>query len=215
MNTVGNHEVCNTVPCYQSGVSCGRFCKKPLSCKMHSCPKVCHPDKCPSCSQRCTKLRQGCEHLCNSPCHLSTSASCPESKCREIVKVSCKCKLKTEEMQCYQVNDPKKFQASVDNMVMRYNFNATHSLNEIKQMVMYNLLHQLDCDEKCSKEKRNKEFADALGIEGHSELPQVKYSDFLKNEARSNPQLVLNIHDKLVMLLQNYRKVSCAIYLKL
>ena len=106
------------------------------------------------------------------------------------------------------MNDPKKFQASMESMVRRYNFNATVSLNEVKQMVLYNLLHQLDCDERCSKEKRNKDLAEALGIDGHSELPSIKYSDFLKNEARSNPQLVLTIHDKLVLLLQNYRKVS-------
>lgn len=91
-------------------------------------------------------------------------------------------------------------------MVTRYSFDAI-TLNEIKQMVKYNNIHQLDCDEMCAKEKRNKDLAEALGIEGHSDFQMVKYSDFLKNEARSNPQLVLSIHDKLVMLLQNYKKV--------
>lgn len=105
------------------------------------------------------------------------------------------------------MNDPKKFQLAVDSMLTRYNFNTTVSLSEIKQMVRYNFLHQLDCDEKCAKEKRNKDLAEALGIENPSELPTVKYSDFLKNEARSNPQFILSIHDKFVMLMQNYRKV--------
>ncbi|XP_017485677.1 PREDICTED: protein shuttle craft-like [Rhagoletis zephyria] len=205
----GGHETITTVPCYQTGVSCGRFCKKALACGMHHCVKVCHQGDCPVCTQKCTKARLGCDHLCALPCHQSTSSasssSCPESRCKEVVKVFCKCKLKSQELQCHEVNDPKKFQASVDSMVTRYSFDAI-TLNEIKQMVQYNTIHQLDCDEKCAKEKRNRELAEALGIEGHSDFPVVKYSDFLKNEARSNPQLILSIHDKLVMLLVNFKK---------
>lgn len=124
------------------------------------------------------------------------------------MKVYCKCKLKMEEMPCYQVNDSRKFQASMESMIKRYSFNTSVSLNEVKEMVRYNILHQLDCDDKCAKEKRNKELAEALGIEAHTELPTVKYTDSLKSEARANPQLIMTIHDKLVMLLNNFKKAS-------
>lgn len=202
----GGHETITTVPCFQTGVSCGRFCKKTLSCNIHTCAKVCHSGPCQDCTQKCPKKsRLNCEHPCGLPCHQNNSLECPESRCKEVVKVFCKCKLKSQNLQCYEVNDPKKFQASVDSMVTRYSFDAI-TLNEIRQMVKYNNIHQLDCDETCAKEKRNKEFAEALGIEGSSNFQMIKYSDFLKNEARSNPQLVLSIHDKLVMLLQNFKK---------
>ena len=206
----GGHEICNTVPCWETGVSCGHFCKKQLACGIHNCIKVCHVNTCPPCNQRCNKSRQGpCEHQCGLPCHQATSVNCPESQCKEVVKIYCTCELKVEEAPCYQVNDQRKFQASMESMLKRYSFNTSISLNEVKQMVLYNLIHQLDCDDKCAKEKRNKELADALGIEGHKfERPSVKYTEALKNEARSNSQFILNIHDKFVMLLNNYKKVG-------
>lgn len=203
----GQHELCNTVHCYQNGVSCGRFCMKTLNCTLHQCVKICHAGDCPPCTQRCTKIRNGCEHQCGLPCHQANSTECPDSKCGEKVKVFCKCKLKVETMPCHEVNDPRKFQASVESILKRYNYNSSFTINEAMEMVRYNAIHQLECDETCSKSLRNKKLAEALGVdERQLDSVPLKYSDQLKTDARANPQLISFIHERLVTLVNNAKK---------
>lgn len=111
-------------------------------------------------------------------------------------------------MPCHEVNDPRKFQASVESILKRYNYNSSFTINEAMEMVRYNAIHQLECDETCSKSLRNKKLAEALGVdERQLDSVPLKYSDQLKTDARANPQLISFIHERLVTLVNNAKKV--------
>lgn len=221
----GGHEMRKSIPCYQQSVSCGRFCLRPLPCGMHQCHKLCHDGPCPPCTSKCTSIRVDCGHACNLPCHqvpspnsepleaqISTAVSlgkCPNSVCKELLKVFCKCELIVEQQECQFVNDKQMRAQLMDDIVKRYRaFNTEMGLDEIKQMVEYSIAHQLNCDEKCAKEKRSKELADAFGVDKPETSSSLKYSEYLKKEALNNPTFILDVHNKLVNLINNYKKVK-------
>lgn len=201
------NEVCSNVMCFKKGVSCGKFCMKKLSCNLHNCQKVCHENSCPTCVQKCTKPRTECEHACGLACHQASSETCPRSLCKEIVKVYCDCEVKVETRECHEVSGVGKLQTAIDCMARRYCFNTTIELNEIHEMAKYSLYHILECDEKCSREKRLKDLAEAFGDLDEKSATWVKYTDFLKSKAQTNQQFMLTVHDKLVELVNDFKKV--------
>lgn len=206
----GGHEVRNSILCYETGISCGKFCQKALPCGVHKCSKVCHDGDCPKCTQKCLKIRSECQHYCGLPCHQSTINNiCPESPCKEKITISCECEFKRKEVECNEVFDPRRFQQQLDNVVRRFSFNASMTLDEMKEMVRHNIFHSLTCDQECVREKRNKNMAEALGISsnGQPAINFVKYSEQLKNDARSNPHFIMTIHDKFVQLIDVFKQV--------
>lgn len=163
----------DSVYCYQRGYSCGKTCKKQLSCRQHPCKRVCHDNECelPNergiiiCSQPCLVPRFNCKHPCGLPCH--GKRPCPQSNCKKITEITCECGNKTERIECH------KLMRDVDNR----NKVAMLSMNRPNQdSIMIDLSRKsvkesncvdkkrLDCDETCSIFKRNKALAEALGV---------------------------------------------------
>lgn len=69
-----------------------------MPCGRHKCNQTCHADTCPvPCTQPCPKIRQTCEHSCNQPCH---DDNCPDVACKEIVRVTCQCGLRSSTRTC-------------------------------------------------------------------------------------------------------------------
>lgn len=203
----GGHESIPNVMCFKKGVSCGKFCSKKLPCNVHLCSKICHEGECPPCNQKCTIPRKDCDHPCGLSCHQSVSKTCPPSKCKELVKVYCDCEVNFEQRECYLVNNSDELQRKIGCLVHEY-FNTEFGLEEITKMARKSLTHSLKCDERCAKEKRRKELADAFGIDETTKaITWVKYPDMLKHKAQTNQQFLLTIHDQFVKLIEDFKKV--------
>ncbi|GBM65110.1 NF-X1-type zinc finger protein NFXL1 [Araneus ventricosus] len=97
---LGGHEVQN-LPCSSAqSTSCGRKCRRPLSCGNHTCSLECHSvnnindltkasDKCETCEESCKKPQKpGCTHPCPLPCH---SGKC--KPCKQHIKLKCHCQI--------------------------------------------------------------------------------------------------------------------------
>lgn len=163
-----------SVYCYLTGYSCGRTCKKRLSCGRHTCTRVCHENECeqpekPICTKPCPVVRFSCKHTCSLPCHRSTP--CPISDCKEQIKISCECGNKTDRIDCYKIT------RDVDNRNRMLMMNTSRSSQEstiiidlTKKQTTDSMdqseiqTKRLDCDETCSILKRNKALAEALDI---------------------------------------------------
>lgn len=69
-----------------------------MPCGQHKCIQICHADDCQiPCSQPCPKVRPNCEHACNQPCH---NGECPDVPCKQIVRVTCQCGLRSSTRTC-------------------------------------------------------------------------------------------------------------------
>ena len=86
--------------CFQTDVSCGKICGKPLDGCEHTCQKKCHlPGECQTkCKQVCKRKRVGCEHLCPRPCH--GMEPCPDDPCSALLKIRCPCGRREKEVVC-------------------------------------------------------------------------------------------------------------------
>lgn len=167
----------DSVYCYQTGYSCGRTCKKSLSCRQHTCQRVCHENACETkndrgiiiCKQACPVPRFTCKHPCGLPCHGKTP--CPSIECKKTIEIVCECGNRSERIECHKLSN------DVDNR----NKVAMLSMNRPNQdSVMIDLSkkptaasksntdgsmqRKLDCDETCAIYKRNKALAEALDI---------------------------------------------------
>lgn len=168
----------DSVYCYLPGYSCGRTCKKPLSCGQHTCQRVCHDNECETpdargvilCTQLCPVTRYSCKHPCGLLCHAKTP--CPTSDCRKQIELTCECGNKTERTECH------KIMRDVDNRNMMAMLNLGKS-NQDSEVIIdlskvpvpnkqegqsSNNTKKLECDESCSILIRNKALAEALDI---------------------------------------------------
>ncbi|KAF8309054.1 hypothetical protein DL93DRAFT_2063347 [Clavulina sp. PMI_390] len=136
----GKSSVTN-VRCSQEKVSCGKPCGKLMDCGYHQCDKLCHPGDCGSCAQVCGKARKSChplQHGCTSQCH--APSSCPEDEpCKAVVTLRC---------ECGRLQQPASCGATLSNPVSR-----GHGP------------FQLKCNQDCAVAKRNRNLAEALGID--------------------------------------------------
>lgn len=68
----------------------------------------------------------------------------------------------------------------------------------------------LPCDVECQRAVRNKKVADALSISDSAiaAIPTPMYTEFLKNQAKTNYKLMVDIEDTLVELVQSLDAVS-------
>lgn len=168
----------DSVYCYLPGYSCGRTCKKQLSCRQHTCQRVCHDGECEIpdargvilCNQPCPNIRFSCKHICNLPCHGKTP--CQTSDCKKVIELTCECGNKTERTECY------KIMRDVDNRNMMAMLNLNRSNQDAEVIIDLSKapvsskqekqsscnLKKLDCDESCSVLMRNKALAEALDI---------------------------------------------------
>lgn len=98
----GKHEQRGTIPCHQDDFSCGLPCGKQMDCKRHKCITICHSGTCPTpCTQPCVLPRTSCGHPCNQPCHES---ACPETPCKQVVKVTCECGVRSSTRVCMELS---------------------------------------------------------------------------------------------------------------
>lgn len=168
----------DSVYCYLPGYSCGRTCKKKLSCGQHTCQKVCHDNECEApdargvilCTQPCPVTRYSCKHPCKLLCHGKTP--CPVSECNKIIELVCECGNKTERTKCH------KIMKDVDSRNMMAMLNLGRSNQNSEVMIDLSVapvsskqdgqggsnLKKLECDESCSILMRNKALAEALDI---------------------------------------------------
>lgn len=168
----------DSVYCYLPGYSCGRTCKKPLSCGQHTCQRVCHDNECETsdarglilCIQPCPVIRYSCKHPCGLHCHAKTP--CPTSECKKPIDLTCECGNKTERTECH------KIMRDVDNrnMMAMLNLGKSNQDSEViidlskvpvpnkQEGLSGNSTKRLECDESCSILMRNKALAEALDI---------------------------------------------------
>ncbi|GME74823.1 unnamed protein product [Ambrosiozyma monospora] len=85
------HNLVKRVMCYQTNVSCGKYCGKLLPCGVHKCTKMCHaPGECMSkCTEKCGKTKK-CGHACTQVCHAPKPCN-EDIPCKQLVTVKCHC----------------------------------------------------------------------------------------------------------------------------
>lgn len=168
----------DSVHCYLTGYSCGRTCKKLLSCGQHACTRVCHENDCEvndgpnplSCRRPCPRTRSTCKHPCALPCH--GLAPCPTSDCKEPIKVYCECGNRSDRTECFKItrdevnyNKMAMMSNSRTNQGTTFMIDLTKKLTPVRsETTSDSLTKRLDCDETCSILKRNKALAEALDI---------------------------------------------------
>jgi len=200
------------IPCYLNDVSCGRACGGPLPCGQHSCIRTCHPGACAleneQCNQPCVRPRSNCGHPCAVKCH--GEAPCPEDKrCEFKVKVTCKCGHQVANMACFEIDRmaaqkfmAKAAKADAKNEVSLENLTRQDSMERYKC---------LDCTDECARVERNRRFVEALDIDTTDlvgELGPPQYTDFLKEQYKTNPDIVLGIEKTLCDLVASADKAK-------
>lgn len=211
----GNHKMMRRTLCYLTAVSCGGICGFPLPCGLHKCQRVCHEQPCVPegvlCTQKCMRPRESCGHPCATPCH---SGPCPDSACKEMVEISCECGFRKATLQCSE-ND-REYRAVATSMLasqmQNMNNGCTVDLSEIfTATARPDKLKRLPCNEECQTDQRNRRLALALQIENPEAREKLGsssslYSEFMKEEARKDPNLAQMIHNALEALVLRARE---------
>lgn len=207
---MGEHEVRHNIPCYMKDVSCGKPCGKKLPNCGHKCTKTCHRDVClaegETCSQPCQKQRPHCSHVCGAPCH-GENTPCPDTICQEMVVVKCKCGRKTKELVCsqrmYSAGSVvfENLASQIKEMLSCKTIDVASFKNTEAQKKRH---FELECDEECLLEERNRSLAQVLLTEV-SAKPKPIYSDFLKSFARDDLNFALSIEKKFESIVNEMR----------
>ncbi|XP_034191194.2 nuclear transcription factor, X-box binding stc isoform X1 [Osmia lignaria lignaria] len=205
----GKHELRKAVPCYVTEISCGLPCNKPISCGRHKCISTCHTGPCEKpgqqCIQPCTTPREMCGHVCAAPCH---EGKCPDTPCKEMVKVTCQCGHRSMSRVCAE--NSKEYQRIASSILASKmtDMQLGHSIN-LDQVFgqgakKQNQLKTLECNDECKTIERNRKLALGLQIVNPDLSGKLmpKYSDFMKQWAKKNPQFCQMVHDKLTELVQ-------------
>ncbi|KAH3901269.1 related to FKBP12-associated protein 1 [Saccharomycodes ludwigii] len=97
------HEKIRTL-CYQTDVSCGKQCLKPLPNCPHKCTKICHTDSCLlNCSMICGLTRESCGHKCVAKCHGNKPCDEVGLNCEKLVDKTCPCgRIKSLQVKCFE-----------------------------------------------------------------------------------------------------------------
>lgn len=209
----GGHEQRSTIPCHQKDFSCGLPCNKELPCRRHHCILPCHSGPClkdgQTCTQPCTTPRETCGHSCNLPCH---SPPCQESPCKEIVKVTCECGLRSTQRACidmagdYQRITNSLLASKMADMQLGHSIDIADIIGSTRRQV----LKTLECNDDCKLIERNRRMAIGLQIKNPDLSAKLtpKYSDFMKQWAKKDSRFVQMVHDKLTELVQLAKQVS-------
>ncbi|XP_012532669.1 protein shuttle craft [Monomorium pharaonis] len=205
----GRHELRKAVPCHVKEISCGLPCNKPLACGRHKCIMMCHVGSCErpgqTCIQPCTVTRELCGHICAAPCH---EAKCPDTPCKEMVKVTCQCGHRTMSRVC--ADNAKEYQRIASNILASKmaDMQLGHSVNleEVfgQGAKKQNQLKTLECNDECRIIERNRRLALGLQIVNPDLSGKLmpRYSDYMKQWAKKDPHFCQMVHDKLTELVQ-------------
>lgn len=217
----GNHKIMLRTLCYLTAVSCGGVCGRPLPCGLHKCQRVCHELPCVPegtlCTQKCLKPRESCGHPCANPCH---TGLCPDTSCKEMVMILCECGHRKATLQCSENDREYRTLATslLASQMQNMNNGCSVDLSDLfTATARPDKLRRLPCNEECQTAERNRRLALALQIENPEAREKlgnsnVLYSDFMKEEARKDPQLAKMVHDALtdvVMKSKESKQKSC------
>lgn len=224
----------DSVYCYQSGYSCGRTCKKRLSCNQHTCKRVCHDNECETpnqrgvivCSQPCPVPRFTCKHPCGLPCHGRTL--CPVSDCKKVTQIFCECGHRSERIECHKLtrdsdNRSKMAMLSMnrpnqDSIMIDLSKKAPESSSSSSAGgggggngggSNRDNIKKLDCDDSCALLKRNKALAEALEIAQPDLKPNVFGEDPLRliREATAHDyKFVASTYNSLVRVIKSAKE---------
>ncbi|XP_078712245.1 transcriptional repressor NF-X1 isoform X1 [Lampetra fluviatilis] len=221
---LGKHELRRNIPCYLREISCGLPCQKTLPCGQHKCAKACHRGECvpralaephgePSavlgCGQPCTIPRSGCAHPCGSVCH--PGLPCPRTSCKAEVTLLCSCSHRKEKLPCSQSSSSYQRIATIA-LVSKLSDMQMGECTELAKLVTEKEAQQsrLECTEECAVLERNRRLAEALNIDPSTnpfnKAVPMKYSDFLKEEARKDLKFVRGVEDEIRNLVEATNK---------
>jgi transcriptional repressor NF-X1 len=180
---------------------------------MHTCERWCHKGVCvlpdSVCELPCSKSRSLCSHPCNAKCHPETP--CPQNVCFEKVKVVCECKRRSIAVLCFK-GAPL---TSENPDLSRYNGKLkSFGLSVLQQDLLDYLKNgSVQCDEICKVEERNQKMAEGLGLKDVpiDSLIAPTYSEFLRTEARTNKEFVIEIEDVFSDLIRKYKAKNKAL----
>eukprot|EP00116_Pleurobrachia_bachei_P001363 sb/3461625/ len=201
---MGGHKVRYNVPCHLNDISCGEPCKRPLSCDMHVCERPCHKDPCDTgkCEKPCKIKRELCDHICAAKCHPGTE--CPKTVCFARMPVTCPCQRRKVTILCFKgatfaPSDTKKFMTKLRSA----NLAVLHA-----DLVEYMKTGAVACEEACFVEERNRKLAEGLGLVNVAvdNIVAPNYSEFLKEQARSNKSFVIEIEEQFEVVIMKYKR---------
>ncbi|KAK0166892.1 hypothetical protein PV327_004363 [Microctonus hyperodae] len=205
----GKHELRKAVPCYFNDISCGMPCGMPLSCGRHKCISLCHAGSCKKpgqiCTQPCTTPREMCGHNCAAPCH---DGKCPDVPCKEMVKVTCICGNRSMTRACAE--NSREYQRIASGILASKmaDMQLGHSvdLEEVfgQGAKKQNQLKTLECNEECKTVERNRKIALGLQIVNPDLSGKLlpRYTDYMKQWAKKDPNFCRMVHEKLSELVQ-------------
>lgn len=202
----GLHEQRKTIPCYEESFSCGKPCGKilPTNCG-HKCQRICHLGSCMNegdkCLQKCTKPRLDCNHICAALCHAGND--CPDQPCKENVEVQCECGNLKRMRTCYDYsNEYRRIANAQLASTMQEVQNGTKiSLKDVLGSTK-KTNKTLECNNDCKTIERNRRLELAFGPRDVTKQQLPPYSDFLKNYAKKDLNLIKGIHSKLTDLVK-------------
>eukprot|EP00249_Psilotum_nudum_P022387 c28497_g1_i1 orf=434-4474(+) len=205
---VGNHVILRNVPCGSRDIKCNKLCGKTRECGLHACARTCHLPPCHtpsatdgsvgvrSCGQPCGAPRRDCQHTCTAPCHPSTT--CPETRCKFIVKITCSCGRLSTEVPC-DAGDLGRGDAIAEAAIVA---KLPAPLQPVEGKVRVPLgQRKLACDDECAKLGRKRILAEAFGINTATDsIPTMEggmvVSEALAEMARREPQWLMSIEDR-------------------
>ncbi|XP_029155363.1 protein shuttle craft [Nylanderia fulva] len=205
----GKHELRKAVPCHVKEISCGLPCNKPLLCGRHKCITMCHAGSCErpgqQCMQPCIITREMCGHICAAPCH---EGKCPDTPCKEMVKVTCQCGHRTMSRVC--ADNAREYQRIASNILASKmaDMQLGHSvdLEEVfgQGAKKQNQLKTLECNDECKTIERNRRLALGLQIVNPDLSGKLmpRYTDYMKQWAKKDSHFCQMVHDKLTELVQ-------------
>lgn len=217
----GGHELRKAVPCYVESISCGRPCGKPLPCGRHNCITSCHAGPClvagKVCQQLCKIQRSECGHPCASPCH---EGMCPETPCKQVVKVTCLCKHRSTSRICadnaseYKRLAMAQLASKMSDLALGLSVPiGDEGCTNITASSLSNALMILECNDECRIFERNKRMAIGLQIKNPDLSAKLtpRYSDIMRNWVKRDPNFCKDVHsrlEQLVTLAQNSKQKS-------
>ncbi|KAK0417371.1 hypothetical protein QR680_012971 [Steinernema hermaphroditum] len=205
----GKHEIRNNVPCYQTHVSCGNPCNKPLPCGVHKCKRTCHAGECTApgevCRQPCSVPRkdQDCEHICGLPCHGTTP--CKSSDCVKKLIIRCPCGRLTAESKCFDIECEHKRKRAAKLMDAA---DERGLIDQVESEITDEKYISLQCDSECKRLIRNRKIFEALELDKRqTEI----YSEFLLEQVNRDDEFIRsveNIFTDIVSSAQRSRNVD-------
>ncbi|KYB27326.1 protein shuttle craft [Tribolium castaneum] len=200
----GKHEQRSAIPCYQEDFSCGLPCGKAMPCGAHKCDKACHLGACTlPCKQKCNVKRVQCGHPCGVTCH---EGPCPDTPCRQMVPVTCPCGLQKATRPCIELAEAYKEieMAHLKDKMADLLKDQAVDISDINKAKRPSVLKILECTEECRVLERNRRLAIGLQIRNPdlSQKLTPRYSDFMRNWAKKDPQFCQKVHEKLTELVQ-------------